>query len=68
MTSRPIPYHVSAKTAAALLDMKPAEFLAHVEAGHLPQGYDIAPGQRRWNSEALRRIGTAEDAEEEFEP
>jgi hypothetical protein len=44
------------KDAAALLSMKPAEFRALVEAGHLPKGREIAPGFTRWDVEQLRRI------------
>ena len=43
-------------TAAQLLDMKPAEFRALVEAGHLPKGREIAPGMVRWDTDDLRRI------------
>lgn len=43
-------------TAAKLLDMKPAEFRSLVEAGHLPPPEEIAPGFKRWKTEALERI------------
>jgi hypothetical protein len=40
------------------LDLKPVEFRALVEAGHLPRGREIAPGTVRWNVEDLRRIAS----------
>ena len=52
MTNRPAPILASERTAAQLLDMKPAEFLALVEAGHLPK----AGRFDRWDVEELRRI------------
>ena len=36
--------------------MKPAEFRSLVEAGHLPPPEEIAPGFKRWKTEALERI------------
>ena len=51
------------KKAAELLDMKPAEFRALVEAGHLPKGTEIAPGYRRWDVDALRKIATGQACE-----
>jgi hypothetical protein len=53
-----VPVLASEATAARLLDMKPAEFRALVEAGHLPRGREIAPGIVRWNVEDLRRIAS----------
>ena len=51
------PLLASDKTAAALLDLKPTEFLRLVEAGVLPPGREIAPGLVRWDTEQLRAIG-----------
>ena len=57
------PIFVSETTAAKLLDMKPAEFRALVEAGHLPKGREIAPGVLRWVTDDLRRIRSGEAIE-----
>ena len=54
---------VGETNAAALLDMKPAEFRALVEAGHLPRAREIAPGVPRWDTEQLRMIGKGEAIE-----
>ena len=54
------PILASEATAARLLDMKPAEFRALVEAGHLPRGREIAPGVPRWVTDDLRRIASGE--------
>lgn len=51
------PILASDKTAAALLDMRLAEFRRLVEAGVLPPGREIAPGLVRWDTEQLRAIG-----------
>ena len=51
------PIFANETSAARLLDMKPAEFRALVEAGHLPKGKEIAPGFVRWEVDALRLIG-----------
>lgn len=48
------------KTAARLLDMKPGEFRSLVEAGHLPQAYEIAPGVPRWKTETLEKIANGD--------
>ena len=58
MANRPIPYFARDRTAAALMDMKTAEFLANVAAGHFPRGTEIAPGVVRWNTEDLRTIAS----------
>ncbi|WJS83529.1 hypothetical protein [Paracoccus sp. TOH] len=50
------PFLASEKTAAALLDMKPAEFRELVKAGHLPRGEEIAPGVMRWETDHLRNL------------
>ena len=54
------PLFASEARAARLLDMKPAEFRALVEAGHLPRGREIAPGLVRWPVDDLRRIVAGE--------
>ena len=51
-----LPILANETTAAALLDMRPAEFRALVFAGHLPQGREIAPGYPRWDTDELRRL------------
>lgn len=53
----------SETSAARLLDMKPAEFRALVEAGHLPRGREIAPGVIRWLADDLRRVASGEAVE-----
>lgn len=57
------PLLASEKTAAELLDMKPAEFRALVRSGHLPPGREIAPGLERWDAEALRSVGRGDAIE-----
>jgi hypothetical protein len=52
-----IPILASERTAAQLLDLKPAEFLALVEGGHLPPPRNIG-GFKRWDVADLRRIGS----------
>lgn len=54
------PIYASETTAAKLLDMRPAEFRALVEAGHLPQAYEIAPGVPRWKTEMLEKIANGD--------
>jgi hypothetical protein len=51
-----LPLYASKQTAAKLLDMKPAEFGALVEAGHLPRAEEIAPGFERWRVEVLQKL------------
>lgn len=60
MTSRPA--FASDRTAAKLLDMKPAEFCELVEAGHLPRPVERA-GYKRWDVEHLIQIWRGEAAE-----
>lgn len=55
MTARTAPIFANERTAAQLLDMRPSEFLALVERGHLPPAKDIA-GFKRWDVQELRRI------------
>lgn len=56
------PFLVNEANAARLFDMKPAEFRALVESGHLPSGSEIAPGFKRWNCDQLKAIATGEAA------
>ena len=56
MVNRLSPILANETTAAALLDMRPAEFRALVQAGHLPKGKEIAPGFPRWDTEDLRKL------------
>jgi predicted DNA-binding transcriptional regulator AlpA len=60
MANRPAPLFATDRKAAELLDMKPAEFRALVNDGHLPKGREIAPGFLRWDVEQLRLIGKGE--------
>jgi len=59
----PHPILASERTAARLLDMKPAEFRELVDGGHLPKPREIAPGVRRWDVADLRRIATGAAAD-----
>ncbi|MFN4129798.1 MAG: hypothetical protein ACK4GC_08275 [Paracoccaceae bacterium] len=59
----PAPILASETSAAKLLDMKPAEFRALVEAGHLPKGKEIAPSFVRWDVDTLRHIGSGQAIE-----
>lgn len=58
----PAPLFASDRSAAKLLDMKPAEFLGLVDGGHLPRPRDIG-GLERWDVEELRRIVRGDAAE-----
>ncbi len=58
--SRVTPILVTENTAAAMLDMRPDEFRALVEGGHLPGGREIAPGFKRWDTEELRKLAKGE--------
>lgn len=49
------------RTAAKLLDMKPAAFRGLVNDGHLPEPRDIA-GHKRWDVEELRQIARGDIA------
>ncbi len=60
MATRPAPIYANEKTAAALLDMQPAEFLKLVAAEFLPPGRQIAPGIIRWQVDELQRICAGE--------
>lgn len=52
------PLYASETTAARLLDMRPAEFRAHVDAGDFPPGIEIAPGVIRWKTATLENIAS----------
>lgn len=54
------PITVSAEKAARFPDLKPAEFLAAVESGHLPDGKEIIPGKKRWPVDVLRAVVKAD--------
>ena len=56
------PLFASETSAARLLDMKPAEFRALVEGGHLPRPRDIA-GLKRWDVAELQKVINGEAAE-----
>lgn len=62
------PAFASDRTAAKLLDMKPAEFCALVDAGHLPKPVDVAVF-KRWDTEHLISIwrGDAANGSEAIE-
>lgn len=49
------------RTAAKLLDLKPADFRDLVDQGHLPKPRDIA-GHERWDVQELRQIGRGDFA------
>lgn len=55
------PILATSKTAARLLDVSEAEFLALVNGGQLPKPVDLA-GMKRWSVEDLRRIVRGEAA------
>lgn len=53
------PIFANETNSARLLDLKPAEFRALVDAGHLPKGKPLG-GFVRWNVEELRQIARGE--------
>lgn len=59
----PVTRFGSEKRAAATFDMRVNEFLAHVDAGHLPKPREIVPGVLRWDLDELCRIARGEAAE-----
>jgi hypothetical protein len=66
MPPAPKPILASARTAAHLLDMKPAEFRDLVSVGALPK--PIRPfGQERWRVADLEAIASGEALEDGFE-
>lgn len=50
------PLFANERTAAQLLDMRPAQFLDLVEAGALPGPCAVGPGIKRWDVEELQAI------------
>ncbi|PHQ68570.1 MAG: hypothetical protein COB97_09750 [Paracoccus sp.] len=54
---------VRERTAAAMLDMTPAEFRRLVDGGHLPPPKSIG-GLPRWETSTLRRIISGEAADD----
>jgi len=64
--SRPAPLFANDRNAAALLDMKPAEFRALVDKGVLPGPKNIA-GYERWRVADLDAIASGCALDEEFE-
>lgn len=64
--TRPAPLFAAERTAAQLLDMKPAEFRSLVEGGHLPRPRKFG-GFDRWDVGELTRIISGASIEEEFE-
>ena len=49
------PIFANEENSARLLDLKPVEFRALVDAGHLPKGKPLG-GFVRWDVEELRQI------------
>lgn len=66
MANRPAPFLASEKTAAALLDMKPAEFRSLVQAGALPPPENFH-GFQRWRVKELEAIASGDPLDGEFE-
>ncbi len=58
------PLFASERTAAKLMDMRPAEFIGLVEKGLLPQPCQIDEGVKRWRVADLDRIQSGEAEEE----
>ncbi len=56
------PMFAGETNAARLLDMKPAEFRALVDQGHLPRPKDVG-GFARWDVEELGKIIRGEAAD-----
>ncbi|RMA42164.1 hypothetical protein [Rhodophyticola porphyridii] len=61
------PIFATERNAARLLDMKPPQFCALVEAGSLPPGKEIAPGVVRWYVPDLVAILNGDATSEEFQ-
>ncbi|MDB6455201.1 helix-turn-helix transcriptional regulator [Falsirhodobacter sp. 20TX0035] len=61
--------YASERSAARLLDMKPTEFRALVDAGALPRPVKIAGAVERWRVQDLDAIlqGTKPKPNEEFD-
>jgi len=62
MPSRPTPLFANDRNAAALLDMKPAEFRGLVDDGVLPRPTKIG-GFERWDVEQLQSIARGNAAD-----
>lgn len=60
--ARPAPLFANDRSAAALLDMKPAEFRGLVNDGVLPKPTKIG-GFERWDVEQLQSIARGDAAE-----
>jgi hypothetical protein len=60
MSRKHHPILANERTAAALLDMTPAEFSRLVGIGALPPGREIVPGMMRWDTDQLRMIGSGD--------
>lgn len=58
----PAPIFANQRSAARLLDMKPAEFTQLADTGHLPRPRKIG-NMNRWDVDELRRIITGEATE-----
>lgn len=57
--NRPAPLFAAERTAAHLLDMKPAEFRELVAQGHLPRPCEIG-GVKRWVVADLAKIAAGD--------
>lgn len=64
MAPRPAPLFATERTAAQLLDMKVAEFLALVNEGHLPPPCNIGGRVKRWAVADLERVASGAAIEE----
>lgn len=58
---------VTEKTAASMLDMKPAEFRRLVDLGALPSPHRIAGELKRWRVADLEAIINGSAIDDEFE-
>lgn len=64
---RPQPILARDTTAAAMLDMTPAEFRRLVDRGALPKPLRIGD-MIRWDMDQIRRIVSGDAADDEFVP
>jgi hypothetical protein len=62
MAVPPVPLFAGHRKAAALLDLKPAQFHGLVEDGVLPKPTNIG-GHERWDVEQLQTIARGEAAD-----
>ncbi|MBB5220593.1 hypothetical protein HNP73_000514 [Amaricoccus macauensis] len=65
MGAHPAPLFATERTAAQLLDMKPTEFAALVEGGHLPRP-KLLGGLKRWDVQELQKIISGQSIEGEI--